>query len=144
MLLSHLFLPFHLKNLLFFEQTVLMSSRNDIYQKISWGHLQYISFYLKNNILVFKVSIMYNIFLLCPCLSPSLHSQTPYIIWLWFWFTCVKWWYLGVFIVSKFWFLVFRVVIGQKMTYNYRIQSVALFTCFRNCRSSRYLVHRCK
>ena len=40
------------------------------------------------------------------CLSHSV-SQEPYIIWLWFGYTCVKWWYLqqifSIFQILIFW-----------------------------------------
>ena len=55
--------------------------------------------------------------------------QEPYIIWLWFGYTCVKWWYIQQ-IFSYFKILkivVFRGVKGQKMTLNYQFQYVLLY-----------------
>ena len=62
------------------------------------------------------------------CLYHSV-PQEPYIIWLWFGYTCVKWWYIQQ-IFSYFKILkivVFRGVKGQKMTLNYQFQYVLLY-----------------
>ena len=62
MLLSHFFLPFYLKMYFFFKPTVF-NVVWESYQKISWGHLQYISFYLENIFVFSRMSSLYTIFL---------------------------------------------------------------------------------
>ena len=62
MLLLHLFLPFYLK--IFFFRPKVFNILLKSYQKISWGYLKYISFYLKNIFVFFQMSALCTTFLI--------------------------------------------------------------------------------
>ena len=62
LLLSHLFLPFYFKMYSFFKPTAFIVVWKSC-QKISWGYLQYISFYSKNNFVFFQMSVLRTTFL---------------------------------------------------------------------------------
>ena len=77
MWLWHLFLPFYLK-IYFFSKPIVFIVLWKSYQKISWGYIQYISFYLKNKIVFPNVSITYNIFD-CAHIAKSGHWPLPFL-----------------------------------------------------------------